>query len=160
MAYQTTEFGILPQNIADTSTVQNAPLGTIVRAQDPVYGAAEFIYLKGVAGTVPGDLAIYNQFAGTTTRVVAGSRGPAAVAMSANVANQFGWYQLSGAAVINAGTVVANALVYATATAGSVDDAVVVGDKLDGAVFRTANGTPAAGKAVVQLARPALNGNG
>lgn len=160
MAYSTTEFGILPQNISDTSTVQNAPLGTIVRAQDPVYGAAEFIYLKGVAATVPGDLVIYNQFAGTTTRTVAGSRGPVGVAMSANVANQFGWYQVSGAAVINAAAVVANALVYVTATAGTVDDAVVTGDKVDSAVFRTANGTPAAGKAIVQLARPALNGNG
>ena len=80
--------------------------------------------------------------------------------MSANVANQFGWYQISGAAVIKAGTVAANGSVYATATAGTVDDAVVSGDKVDGARFKTADGTPSAGFAYCQLARPSLNGNG
>jgi hypothetical protein len=80
--------------------------------------------------------------------------------MSANVANQFGWYQISGSAVVKAGTVAANASVYVTATAGTVDDAVVATDKIDGARFKTADGTPAAGFAVVELSRPALNGNG
>ena len=80
--------------------------------------------------------------------------------MSANVANQQGWYQIAGSAVITAGTVAANGNVYVTATAGSVDDAVVAGDKVDGARFKTADGTPAAGQAIVQLDRPSLNGNG
>ena len=80
--------------------------------------------------------------------------------MSANLANQFGWYQISGAAVAKSGAAVANASVYVTATAGTVDDAVVATDKVDGARYKTADGTPSAGLAVLQLARPSLNGNG
>jgi hypothetical protein len=148
------------QAIAETSTTQQHPLGTIVRAVDSTFGEGEFIYLKGVASTVVGDLVIFDTYAGTSTRAVAGSRGPCAVAMSANVASQFGFYQISGAAVVKASTVAANGNVYVTATAGTVDDAVVTGDKVDGARFKTADGTPAAGQAVVQLARPSLNANG
>lgn len=148
------------QAIADTSTVQNHALGTIVRAVDETYGEGEFVYLKGVGSTVVGSVVIFDQKLATTTLSVAGSRGPAAVAMSANVANQFGWYQVSGSAVVKAGTVVANASPYVTATAGTIDDAVVATDKIDGARFKTADGTPAAGFAVLQLARPSLNGNG
>lgn len=148
------------QPIADTSTTQQHPLGTTIRAVDSTYGEGEFVYLKGAASTVVGDVVIFDTYAGTSTRAVAGSRGPAAVAMSANVANQFGWYQVSGSAVVKAGTVLANGNVYLTATAGTVDDAVVSGDKIDGARFKTADGTPSAGFAVVQLARPSANANG
>jgi hypothetical protein len=148
------------QPIADTNTVQQHALGTLVRAVDEVYGEGEFIYLKGVASTVVGSVVIFDQRAGTTTLAVAGSRGPCAVAMSANVANQFGWYQIGGSAVAKTGTVVADASPYVTATAGTIDDAVVSGDKIDGARFKTANGTPSAGLAVLQIARPSLNANG
>jgi hypothetical protein len=48
------------QRIADTSTTQNLPLGTIVRATDATLGEGEFIYLKGVASTVVGSPVIYN----------------------------------------------------------------------------------------------------
>lgn len=161
MAYQYSDFGVLPQGFAETSTTANAPLGTIRRGNDSTYGEGEFIYLRGVASTAVGDLVIYDQRSGVaTTRTVAGSRGPVAVAMSANVAGQYGWYQISGAAVVNSNTAVANASVYVTATAGQVDDAVVSTDKVDGARYKTASGTPAAGFAVLQLSRPSLNGNG
>lgn len=160
MPYRFTEALAGMQPIADTSTTQQHPIGTRIKAFDPTYGEGEFIYLKGVASTVIGDLVIYDQYANTTTRAVAGSRGPAAVAMSANVASQYGWYQIDGSAVIKAGTVAANGNVYVTATAGTVDDAVVAGDKVDGARFKTADGTPSAGFALCQLARPSLNANG
>lgn len=148
------------QPIAVTDTVQNHPLGTRVFAVDPIYGGAEFVYLKGVASTAIGNTVIYDQYAGTTTRTVAGSRGPVAVAMSANVANQYGWYQVSGSAVVTCGTVLANTPQYVTATAGTTDDAVVVGDKIDGFVSKTANGTPVAGQLIAQISHPSLNGNG
>lgn len=160
MSYYIVDTQLGTQAIADTDTTQRHAIGKIVRAKDPTYGEGEFIYLKGLAATAVGDLVIYDQNAKTTTRAVAGSRGPVAVAMSANVANQFGWYQIDGAAVVNAGTVAANGSVYATAGAGTADDAVVSGDKIDGARFKTADGTPGAGQAVVQLDRPSMNGNG
>lgn len=146
--------------ITDTSTTQNMPLGTVVRAVDDTYGEGQFIYLKGVAATAVGSVVVYDQRAGTTTLATAGSRGPAAVAMSANVAGQYGWYQVHGSAVVKALTVAANGNVYATATAGTVDDAVVAGDKLDGARFKTVDGTPSAGLAVAQIAFPSMNANG
>lgn len=160
MAYTIQTALVGAQPIAVTDTVQNHPLGTRVFATDPTYGAGEFVYLKGLASTAVGDAVIYDQYAGTTTRAVAGSRGPVAVAMSANVAGQYGWYQVSGSAVVKTGTVAANAMAYATATAGTLDDAVVSGDKIDGLNFKTANGTPSAGLATAQMCHPALNGNG
>lgn len=160
MTYGFTDNLVGAQPIATSSTTQSHVIGTRVRAYDETYGEGEFIYLKGVASTVVGDLVVYDEKANTTTRAVAGSRGPAAVAMSANVASQYGWYQIAGSAVVKAGTVSANGNVYLTATAGTVDDAVVSGDKVDGARFKTADGTPSAGFAVMQIDRPSANANG
>lgn len=153
---------VITQAIDATDTVQNHALGTIVRAKDQanVYGECEFIYLKGVASTIVGNPVIYDDYAGTTVLAVAGSRGATAIAMSANVAAQYGWYQIGGAGVVKTGTVAAGAAAFATSTAGQLDDAVVTGDKVDGVVFKTANGTPSAGLAVVSLSRPSMNGNG
>lgn len=160
MTFQiTTPLGAM-QQIAETSTVQNHPLGTIVSAVDPTYGEGEFVYAKGVASTVVGSVALINSYAGTTVLTVAGSRGMTGVAMSANVADQYGWYQINGSAVVKCGTVSANAALFSTATPGQVDDAVVTGDKIDGMVSKTANGTPSAGLLVAQLARISMNGNG
>lgn len=145
------------QPIAVTSTTQLHPIGTVVRATDPTYGDGEFVYLAGVASTAVGDLVAYDQT--STIRTVAATRGPVGVAMSANVASQYGWYQISGQAVVNvAGAVADNALVYSTSTAGNVDDAVVSGSQVDGAVFRTS--AAGAGTAVIMLDRPAMNGQG
>lgn len=152
------ELGL--QDVATSSTTQSHALGHRARGFDTTYGEGEYIYLKGVASTAIGDAVIYDEKAGTTTRGVAGSRGPAAVAMSANVANQYGWYLISGSAPVTAGTVAANGNCFWTATAGSLDDAVVAGDKIDGMRFKTADGTPSAGLAVVQIDRPSANGNG
>lgn len=148
------------QNLYSSTTSQNHALGTIIQAEDPALGGAEFIYLKGVASTAIGDAVIYDLNAKTTTRAVAGSRGQIAISMSANVANQHGWYQISGLATVKSGTVVSGALVYLTSTAGQIDDAVVAGDKIDGAILKSANGTPTTGYAYVQINRASANGNG
>jgi hypothetical protein len=150
------------QPIASTSTTQNHPLGTIVRAVDPTYGEGEFIYLTGVASTAAGDAVVYDTKTNLTARAVhtTAARGGFAVAMSANVASQYGWYQISGAAVVKAGTVAAAALLYLTSTAGTVDDAVVSTDKVDGALITAADGTPTAGYCTVNLVRATCNGNG
>lgn len=160
MAYTITTHLLGFQPIATTDTTQNHALGTIVAATDSTYGAGEFVYLKGVASTVVGDMVIFDQYAGTTTRTVAGSRGPTAVAMSINIASQYGWYQIAGATVAKSATAAANAAVYVTATAGTIDDAVVATDKIDGARYKTADGTPSAGFAILQLDRPHASGNG
>jgi len=101
-----------------------AVLGSIVRAFDPVFGEGEFILLLGVANTVVGSVVRYNATTYQTTLVVntAVQDVPVAVAMSACVAGQYGWYQIAGNAVIKktAVTVAPNVTLFLSATAGRV----------------------------------------
>lgn len=158
MAFRSTETRIGMQDIATASASQQHPLGTIIRAVDPVYGEGEFIYLQGAANVAVGEWVTYNQDDNSVTRLAANAIGPVAVAMAAITAGLFGWYQISGKAV---GKVLAgfvdNANVYATATAGSVDDAVVAGDRVKLAVGASAIGTPSAGLAEFEIARPFMD---
>lgn len=145
------------QPIAVTDTVQNHKLGTIVRADDPTYGEGEFIYLKGVASTVVGSVIDFDTYLGTTALAPpTGGTGPVAIAMSANVANQYGWYQIAGSAVVKApNAMVPGAEVFMlAATPGSVDDAAVAGEQILSAKVSTTTGTPSAGLAVIQINRP------
>ena len=157
MTYKVSSQQILGQAIVDLSTTQNLPLGTIVQAVDETYGAGEFIYLKGVASTVVGSAVTYNADDYSTALLAANAIGPVAVAMSASVASTFGWYQIQGKAVIKAGTVADNGNVYATATAGTVDDAIVAGDRVKRAKFASADGTPSAGLAECEIDRPFMD---
>jgi len=123
-----------------------------------VYGAGEFIYLKGVASTAVGSWVTYNPDDFSSTLLAANAIGPVAIAMSACVANEYGWYLVQGKAVgkVAAGFV-DNANVYATATAGTADDAIVAGDRVKGAVGASAIGTPSAGLAEMEIARPFMD---
>ena len=149
------------QDIADTSTTQNHVLGTIVQAKDiasTAYGSGEFIYLLGVASTVLGSFVTYNADDNSTALLAANAIGPAAVSMSINVASQYGWYQISGKAVGKALAGYAdNGLVFATATAGSIDDAVVAGDRVKLAKGASAVGTPSSGLAEFEIQRPFMD---
>ncbi len=146
------------QPIANTETTKSHSLGTIVTASDPTYLGGEFIYLQGVASTAVGSWVTYNMDDGTTALLAADAIGPVAVAMSANVASQYGWYQISGKAVGKALTgFLDNTNVYATATAGSVDDAVVAGDRVKGAKGASAVDTPSTGLAEFEIARPFMD---
>lgn len=158
MAFRITDQLLGSQPIADTDTTQRHPLGTIVRAVDPTYGGGEFIYLLGVASTAVGSWVTYNPDDFSTALLAANAIGPVAIAMSANVASQYGWYQIQGKAVGKVLTgFVDNANVYATGTAGSIDDAVVAGDRVKGAVGASAIGTPSAGLAEIEIARPFMD---
>ena len=158
MAYTIRNPVIGMQPIAVTDTVRNHPLGTIVTADDPTYRAGEFIYLQGVASTAIGSWVTYRMDDGTTTLLAANDIGPTAVAMSANVASQYGWYQIGGKAVGKALALYAdNGLVYATSTAGSVDDAVVAGDRVKNALGASVIDTPTAGFAEFEIQRPFMD---
>lgn len=131
------------QPIADTSTTQKHPLGTRVRAVDPTYGEGEFIYLLGVANTVVGMVVKYNA---TThqTALLSVTNGknkgvPVGVAMSANVGSQYGWYQISGNAVIKKTTVAVTPQVpiFISATDGRIKVLASAGQQILGA--QTAN---------------------
>lgn len=153
MAYFITDQVIGSQNIADTSTTQNHPLGTIVRAVDPDVGEGEFIYLKGVASTAVGSWVTYSSDDYSTALLTGDAKGPVAVAMSANVASQYGWYQISGKASANAADVADNADVYIDSVDGKCDDTTVTGDRVHNAKWASADDT-GTNLADVEIARP------
>lgn len=165
MTYVPTENALGVQPIAVSSTTQNHPLGTIIRAYDPKYGAGEFIYLLGVASTVVGS-AVTNggNAAGVATYQTALNgvtpvKGqPLAIAMSANVAGQFGWYQIEGqAVVVTSGTFVANAQLF-SAAAGALTTAQANGLQVVNALSMTATGIPSTGLGVIEINRPFAQG--
>jgi len=152
---------IYNQSIDENSTTARAPLGTIIQARDvasTAYGSGEFIYLKGVASTAVGSWVTYNADDNSTALLAANAIGPVAIAMSASVASEFGWYQISGKAVGKAlASYADNGLVYATATAGSIDDAVVAGDRVKLALGASAVDTPSTGLAEFEIQRPFMD---
>lgn len=161
MAFQPTMHYVVEQAIADTSTTAKHKLGEIIRAVDPTYGVGEFIYLLGVASTVVGSLVKYN--ATTYQTVLATNTAvqavPVAVAMSANVAAQYGWYQISGNAVVKktAVTVLPQVTVFLSATASRIKVLASAGLQVVGA--RSANlttVTSTTSTVVVTINRPHL----
>lgn len=161
MTYVPNEARAGLQAIATTSTVQNHPLGTIIRASDPTLGSGEFIYLLGVANTVVGSIVTYGGTFATTLAAVGGNKAlPVAVAMSANVASQWGWYQISGIAVAAKTCTVSLA---AGAAVGVLTAGLVAGTgsgkEVDGAIV-SAVASATAGRTTVKIVlnRPTMQG--
>ena len=147
------------QPMDEASTTQRHELGLIIQAKHATYGVGEFIYLKGVASTAIGSWVTYNLDDMSTTLLAANAIGPVAISFTANTSSSsYAWYQISGKAI---GLVLAgfvdNANVYATATAGSVDDAVVAGDRVKLAVGASAIGTPSGSFAEFEISRPFMD---
>ena len=155
------ESTVNPQQIDATSTTQNVALGTIIRAEDKAstaYGVGEFIYLQGVASTAVGSVVVYNQDDHSTALASANAVGAVATAMSACVASNYGWYQISGKGVAKVKASFAdNGDVYLTSTAGSVDDADQPGDYVQGMKGASAIDTPATGQAEMEMSRPSVS---
>lgn len=145
------------QPLTATSTTQNHPLGLLIEGVDPVYGGGQYIYAIGCASTAQGSAVTVDQYNGATTLLTTAGRGIVAVSMSANVAGQYGWYQIYGAAPVLATGGTVNLPAYETSTAGSVSTTVVSGNKID-AMICTA--VPASGMAVFELNGPQASGNG
>ncbi len=123
---------------------QAHPLGTIIRANDSVFGAGEFIYLLGVANTVTGIMVRWDATTFQTTILpsTAALDVPIAIAMSANVAGQWGWYQIAGLATVlksaaQIGITDTLRKMYISATAGRVFNTSTAGKQIIGA--RAAN---------------------
>jgi hypothetical protein len=152
------------QQIATTSTTQLHALGTIVKGVDPTYGEGEFIYLLGVASTAVGSIVCWNATTYQTVLGVTTERvpRPLAVAMSANVAAQYGWYQISGVAVAAklATTSFAAGAAFAVASTGSgTAIATASGNEVQGALV-AAVASAATGRTTVSVLvnRPHLQG--
>jgi hypothetical protein len=158
MTFAPSENSLIGQAIAETSTTEKMRVGTRIKCHDATYGVGEFIYLKGVASTAVGSWVTFNDDDSSTALLAANAIGPVAVAMSANVASQYGWYQIYGKAVGKAlASYADNGLVYATATAGSIDDAVVAGDRVKLAKGASAVDTPSTGLAEFEIQYPYMD---
>lgn len=166
MTYALNEPRIGFSQITDIDASARVPLGTITKANDPTYGQGEFIYLKGVASTVVGSVVTYDGAStGTPTYqtalapATANLAQPLAVAMAAVLATQFGWYQISGSAVMATnGTLVAGPGPVYLVGSGQVTSSATAGKQMVNARNDTATGTPSAGLAVVQIQRPFAQG--
>ena len=131
------------QPIANTETTAKHTLGTTVRGFDPTYGEGDFIYLLGVASTEVGSVVIFNATTFQTALItVANGKNkglPVGVAMSANVAAQYGWYQIRGNAVFKKTGVAVTPQVpiFISATSGRIKVLASAGQQILGA--QTAN---------------------
>ena len=98
-----TDSGVTMANGTSAIPTPPAVLGQVERAFDPTYGAGEFILLVGVASTAIGSLVTYDgtTYQTTLAAVTSNQARPVAVAMSANTAGLFGWYQIEGTAVVS-----------------------------------------------------------
>lgn len=137
MAYQVISPRLGAQAIADTSATQKHHLGEIIQAVDSTYGTGEFIYLEGVASTVVGSIVNYDGATFQTaldTTAVSGPSRPLAIAMSANVADQYGWYQISGNAIATKANTVSFADGAGLGAGSGLAVAVVTGSVIQGAV--------------------------
>ena len=143
---------------------QAHPLGTITKAYDSTLGEGEFIYLLGVASTVVGSLVTWNAttFQTTLSPNTAKNAAPVAVAMSANVAAQYGWYQIGGLATIKktAVQVTPQLPIFQSATAGRIFVTSTAGVQIIGA--KSANLTTVTSTTstlVVLINRPSMQGH-
>lgn len=147
------------QGIDQISPTQRHAVGTIVQAEDPVYGAGEFIYLLGVAGTVARSWVTYNMLNGQTTLSLPNAIGPLGIAMAANVAGSWGWYQITGYAqglALSAQAVGGQLYLSSAGQAGSMDDVSVIGDLVGGAIVIVTSSALAT-YAGVAIQRPYVN---
>jgi hypothetical protein len=166
MAYSTNYQVLTPicgaQPIADVSTTKQHSLGTIVQAIDKGSndnGAGQFIYVKGVTNGAAGSWVTINSDDGSVTLLGQNAIGPVGILMAAlDASTKYGWAQIAGKAVGKALALFADdANVYATVTAGSVDDAVVAGDRVKNAKGASAIDGPATGMAEFEILFPFMD---
>ncbi len=98
----------------------------------------EYIFGSGVASCAAGSWVSLDE-ASQATLLAANAKGRVGVAMGAIVASSYGFFQIYGknTTALALSDCADNASLYATATAGSVDDAVVAGDRVKGAIGRS-----------------------
>ncbi len=117
-------------------------------------GRDVYIYLKGIASCAAGSWVTYEED-GVTALLAANAIGPVAIAQAAVVADKYGWFLVEGQCQAKVSASFAdNGNLYATATAGEADDAVVAGDRVKNAIGRSAI---SGGKALVQVWRPFMD---
>lgn len=100
-------------------TVARHPLGTILTAVDPYWGAGSFMYLKSNAAVLKGSIVIWDEtYQATLAPSTANLGFPFAVATNAAPAGSFFWAQVAGLAVYKTNATVAADAALGIAAAG------------------------------------------
>ena len=126
---------LLARPVDEVDSVQRYPL-----METCEIAGNQYVYMKGATNIAAGSFVTYDEV-GVPTLLAADAVGPVAIAMGAvSAATKFGWFLVSGlhSAGLTANDVADNGNLYATATGGKVDDAVVAGDRIHGAWARSA----------------------
>ncbi len=133
-----TKLGIKSLTSTELTTVYTTAKFTVgTRGRDA--SGNEYIFLAGVASVAAGTWVSFDELY-VTTLLTTTSVGSAAVALAANVASTWGWFQIYGKASGKIGNAVAdNAQLFISSVTGSVDDLVVTGDIIYGAISRGAS---------------------
>lgn len=130
--------GIAADGLDQVDTVKRYALGTFIEL-----GTDAYVYVQGVASGAANKFATYTA-AGVTTLLAANAIGRVGVFMAdLDATTKYGWLQVKCLSGRNASTdtVAANTTPYIDGTAGRVDDAVVVGDKVYNCHILTADTT-------------------
>jgi len=101
-------------------TTQRHPLGLVVKAIDPYWGGADFVYLKSNDAVLKGSLVVYNEtFSSVLLPNTAGQGFPFGVAMAPAASGTYFWAQLTGRCVYKTTTTVAADTVIGITGAGT-----------------------------------------
>ncbi len=125
---------LFPTDILTVDSSELTELGT--RGFDNSGG--EHIYLQGTTSTVAKDWVVYDENF-SATRLVANEVGPIAIAPTAILVGEYGWFQIYGIVQGNSDDIAADSSLYVDGTAGRVDDLSVSGDLIIGAYSMTAS---------------------
>lgn len=146
-------FNTFAPDQVDSSAVVG--IGSVAKAIDvdstSNYGEVELVYLQAGATEAVGSVVTFGGDY-VTALAVANAVGNIAVSISAKSSGEYGWYVVRGnvpAKVL--ASFADNAKCYLTATAGSIDDAAVVGDDIFAAKSISAIDTPSTGLAVINV---------
>lgn len=153
MANQSAGYAtIAPNLLTDHGTTLEVPLGT--RRMDK--NGNEYIYLTGVASTAASSWVTYDEV-WVTSLLTSNAKGNVAIAQAATVAGEYGWYLIYGAGTGVIGNEVSgDTAAYISSVTGSVDDLLVTGDLVHGAIIRSASAVTGAA-VTVQISYPFVN---
>lgn len=105
----------------EPDTTERHPLGTVVDAVDPYWGAGEFIYVESDDTIVKGSVCmIDDSMKAKLVPNTAGQGFPVGIAMAPMTTGKFGWLQLRGLAVYKTGSTVAAGTAVGITAAGVV----------------------------------------
>ena len=131
--------------VTPISQIDFSPLYTI-GTKTTLRDGNEYVYLRGVAGTMVGSWIIYNHL-GDTALIAVGLNGPIAIAMAPIIADRWGWYCIQALRIdarIAPNTPVNASIIGRQGADGDAGSGMAAGDEIFNVMCRAATGATAA----------------